>query len=217
MKSQKSHYVMKREYTELEAKAQGSLYTHTVQGMQNGTLSIQELRQVGLVAKNALYNAYGFEIPTPLSGYADQLMRLTMASLLPTAQAQACLQGIFWMIDRIALAHACEHSGQYHEYLYTIVEQEWSLRAYASTWTTRNVRYLRKTALQAFKANPTPDTAWKVAVSLLPPAEAQIAYETSSSLTPAQLRTAMHRAPSKTYEQAVAMYTDALERHTGRV
>lgn len=208
--NQKNHYVLKRKFAEMESKNPGSLYAYTLKGMQNGTLSIQELRQIGLVAKNILYDTYGFDIPT-LTGYDDDLLRLVMASLLPTAQALACLQGIFWMVDRESLAHACEHAGQYHQQLYIIAEQQWGLRVYASTWTTQRVRDLRKTALKDYKSHPNAKTAWKVAVSLLPPAEAQIAYETDADLTPAQLRTAIHRAPSKTYERAVADYTYALE------
>lgn len=203
---------MKREFAEMEAKNPGTLYMYALQGMKDGTLSIKELRQAGLVAKNTLYEIYGFEIPIPLTEeYDDQLLRLVMASLLPTGQALACLQEVFWMVDRESLAHACRHAGQYHQYLYTIAEQAWGLRVYASTWTTQRVRDLRKSALKDYKSHPTPQTAWKVAVSLLPPAEAQIAYETEADLTVAQLRTAIHRAPSKTYEKAVADYAYALE------
>ena len=211
MKAQKSHYELKREYEAMEKSNPGSLYQCISQGMQEGMLSIFELRQAGLVAKNIIHTTYGYDLtPTHLTGYVEGLLKLVMASLLPTAQAQACLQGQFWMIDRETLFKACRHAGEYHRYLYTVAEEIWSLRVCPPVWTTADVRELRKKALKAFKANPIPDTARTVAISLLSPSEAQISMETGQDLSPAQIRTALHRCPSPTYEKAVAVYEDSL-------
>ena len=196
----------------MEKEIQGSAYTYCVKGMQDGTLSTQALRQAGLTAKDMLYTLYGFDLTLDdVTGYVEQLLRLVMASLLPTAQALACMAGTYWQIDSETLKKACLHSGQYHAFLYTIIEQAWCLRVCPPVWTTADVRELRKKALTAYKASPSPATARVVAVSLLPPAEAQTLMESRGHLTPAQLRTATHRAPSPAYERAVAEYADALE------
>ena len=211
MKPQKNHYELKREFTDMENTIPGALYHHISQGMHKGTVSIFELRQAGLVAKNILNTVYRYDLtPTHITEYTESLLRLTMASLLPTAQAQACIQGLYWMIDRETLSKACTHAGEYHAYLYTIVEDAWSLRVCPPVWTTADVRELRKKALKAFKASPSPDTARPVVVSLLPPAQAQQAMETRQNLSPAQIRTALHRCPSPAYEKAITMYEDAL-------
>ena len=192
---------------------QGSAYTYCVRGMEDGTLSTQALRQAGLTAKDMLYTLYGFDLTLDdVTGYSECLLRLVMASLLPTAQALATLGGDYWQIDRETLRRACIHAGQYHAYLYSIIETAWALRVCPPVWTTADVRALRKSALTAYKKSPSPTTARVVAVSLLPPAEAQVLMATGGQLTPAQLRTAMHRAPSPTYEKAIAVYADALER-----
>lgn len=213
MKTQKSHYELKREYKELEKANPGTLYEYITQGIHEGTVSILELRQAGLVAKDIVHTTCGYDLtPNHITGYTESLLQIVMASLLPTAQAQACLQGQFWMIDRETLFKACRHAGEYHAYLYTIVEDLWSLRVCPPVWTTADVRELRKKALKAYKSNPTPTTARDVVVSLLPPAQAQQAIETGQNLSPAQIRTALHRAPSPTYEKAIVLYADALER-----
>lgn len=207
---QKNHYELKREYEAMEKERPCTLYEYITQGMHEGTVSILELRQAGLVAKNIIHEEYGYEItPTYITGYTENLLRLVMASLLPTAQAQACMQGMYWMIDKEALSKACIHAGEYHAYLYTLVEDAWSLRVCPPVWTTADVRELRKKALKAYKSNPTPTTARDVVVSLLPPAQAQQAMMTGQTLSPAQIRTALHRCPSPTYEKAVAVYEDA--------
>lgn len=212
MKPQKNHYELKREYEAIEKERPGSLFEYISQGMQDGTVSIFELRQAGLVAKNIIHTTCGYDLtPTHLTGYIENLLRLTMASLLPTAQSQACIQGMYWMVDREILSKACKHAGEYHRYLYTVAEDIWSLRVCPPVWTTANVRELRKKALKSFKASPSPDTARAVAISLLSPSEAQIAIETGQDLSPAQIRTALHRSPSPTYEKAIAVYADALE------
>lgn len=212
MYTKKSHYELKQNFREMEAHRTGAIFDYVTQGMQMGTLSWQELRQAGLIAKDILYDMHGHTlIPDTITGYDERLLRLVMASLLPTAQAIACMTGLYWQVDREVLKRACIHSGQYHEYLYTIIEQLWCLRVCPPVWTTEDVRELRKSALKAYKASPSPATARAVAVSLLPPAEAQTLMESGGHLTPAQLRTATHRAPSPTYERAVAEYADALE------
>lgn len=211
MKPQKNHYELKREYEAMEKSNPGSLYQYISQGMQEGMLSIFELRQAGLVAKNIIHTTCGYDLtPTHLTGYIENLLRLTMASLLPTAQSQACIHGMYWMVDREILSKACKHAGEYHRFLYTIVEDIWTLRVCPPTWTTADVRSLRKSALKDFKASPSADTARAVAISLLSPSEAQIAIETGQDLSPAQIRTALHRSPSPAYEKAVAVYEDAL-------
>ena len=208
----KSHYKLKQFFRDMETHRTGAIFNYITQGMQDGTATVQDLRQAGLVAKDFLYDAYGFDLtPDDVNGYTEQLLRLVMASQLPTAQALACLAGSYWQIDRETLKKACIHAGQYHMYLYTVIETAWALRVCPPVWTTSDVRDLRKRALKAYKANPTPATARVVAVSLLPPAEAQILMETGGQMTPAQLRTATHRAPSPTYEKAIAEYADALE------
>lgn len=212
MKDQRRYFEWKSFFKGMEKEIQGSAYTYCVKGMQDGTLSTQALRQAGLTAKDMLYTLYGFDLTLDdVTGYVEQLLRLVMASLLPTAQALATLGGAYWQIDSETLKKACLHSGQYHAFLYTIIEQAWCLRVCPPGWTTADVRGLRKRALKAYKTNPSPATARVVAVSLLPPAEAQALMESGGQMTPAQLRTATHRAPSPTYERAVADYADALE------
>lgn len=212
MNSKKTHYELKRFFTEMEARRTGAIFDYVTEGMQMGTISCQELRQAGLIAKDILYDMHSHTlIPDTITEYTEQLLRVVMASMLPTAQALATLCGAYWQIDRETLEKACVHAGQYHAFLYTIIEQAWCLRVCPPVWTTADVRGLRKRALKAYKASPSPATARVVAVSLLPPAEAQTLMESAGHLTPAQLRTATHRAPSPTYEQAVTLYADALE------
>lgn len=212
MKTKKSHYELKQLFRDMESHRKDAIFDYIAEGMQMGTVSHQEMRQAGLIAKDLLYDMHGHTLlPDTLTGYDERLLRLVMASLLPTAQALACMAGAYWQIDRESLEKACVHAGQYHVYLYTIIEQAWCLRVCAPVWTTADVRELRKRALKMYKTNPSPDTARAVSVSLLPPAEAQTLMESGSQLTPAQLRTATHRAPSPTYERAVAEYADALE------
>lgn len=212
MTDKKRYFEWKAFFEGMEEEIQGSVYTYCVTGISDGTLTTQAIRQAGLTAKDLLYDMYSFDLtPDDITGYTEQLLRLVMASQLPTAQALATLSGDYWQIDRETLKKACLHSGQFHAYLYTIIEQAWCLRVCPQVWTTADVRELRKKALKAYKATPSPSTARVVTASLLPPAEAQILMETGGQLTPAQLRTATHRAPSPTYEQAVAEYADALE------
>lgn len=212
MHTKKSHYELKQNFREMEAHRKGAIFDYITQGMQMGTVSHQEIRQAGLIAKDTLYAMHSYTLtPDTLTGYDEHLLRLVMASLLPTAQALACMAGAYWQIDRETLKKACLHSGQFHAYLYTVIEQAWCLRVCAPVWTTADVRELRKRALKMYKTNPSPDTARAVAVSLLPPAEAQTLMESGGQMTPAQLRTATHRAPSPAYERAVALYADALE------
>ena len=210
----KSHYKLKQFFRDMETHRTGAIFDYITQGMQDGTATVQDLRQAGLVAKDFLYDAYGFDLTSDdiHDGYVESLLRLVMASQLPTAQALACMAGDYWQIDREALKKACIHAGQYHAYLYSLVESAWCLRVCPPVWTTADVRALRKRALRAYKQAPSPTTARVVAVSLLPPAEAQVLMATGGQLTPAQLRTAMHRAPSPTYERALADYVDALEK-----
>lgn len=214
MKDQRRYFEWKAFFEGMEEQAPRSVYDYVVKGMQSGTLSTQALRQAGLVAKDCLYDMYDFDLtPDDIhDGYVEQLLRLVMASLLPTAQAQACLTGDYWQTDRETLRKACIHAGQYHAYLYSLVEGAWCLRVCPPVWTTSDVRELRKKAVKDYKQTPTPATARVVAVSLLPPAEAQMLIATGGQMTPAQLRTATHRAPSPTYERAIAEYADALER-----
>ena len=209
----KNHYELKKFFKDLEAHRTGAIFDYITQGMSTGTVSTQDIRQAGLVAKDLLYDMYAFDLTLDdVNGYAEELLRLVMASQLPTAQALACLAGDYWQVDRETLGKACIHAGQYHTYLYTVVEQAWALRVCPPVWTTADIRELRKKALKFYKDSPTPTTARVVAVSLLPPAEAQVLMATGGQLTPAQLRTAMHRAPSPTYEKAIAVYVDALEK-----
>lgn len=214
MTSMKSHYELKHFFRDMESHRTGATFDYIAQGMSTGTVSTQDIRQAGLVAKDCLYDMYAFDLtPDDIhDGYVERLLRLVMASQLPTAQAQACMAGNYWQIDREILKRACTHAGQYHAYLYSLVEGAWCLRVCPPVWTTADVRELRKRALKDYKANPSPTTARVVVVSLLPPAEAQLLMATGGHLTSAQLRTAMHRSPSPTYEKAVASYADALER-----
>lgn len=213
MKTERRYFEWRAFFEGMEEEIQGSVYTHCVKGITTGTLSTQALRQAGLVAKDILYDMYGFHLTLDdVTGYVEQLLRLVMASLLPTAQALTTLGGDYWQIDRESLKKACVHAGSYHAFLYSVVESAWTLRVCPPVWTTAEVRELRKKALKSYKTTLTPATARIVAISLLPPAEAQILMETGGALTPAQLRTAMHRAPSLTYEKAISVYADALER-----
>lgn len=213
MKDQRRYFEWKAFFEGMEEQGQSSMYRYCFKGMRDGTLPTQALRQAGLTAKDILYTLYGFDLTLDDgTGYTEQLIRLVMASQLPTAQALATLGGDYWQIDRETLKKACLHAGSYHAYLYSIIESAWCLRVSPPVWTTADVRDLRKKALKAYKQTPTPTTARVVAVSLLPPAEAQILMETGGQMTPAQLRTAMHRAPSPTYEKAVSEYADTLER-----
>ncbi len=212
MKNKLSHYELKKLFRDMESHRKDAIFDYIAEGMQMGTVSHQELRQAGLIAKDLLYDMHGHTLlPDTLTGYDERLLRLVMASLLPTAQALATLGGAYWQIDSETLKKACLHSGQYHLYLYTIIEQAWCLRVCPPAWTTADVRALRKKALTAYKKTPSPATARTVAVSLLPPAEAQILMNSGGQLTTAQLRTATHRAPSPTYERAVAEYAYTLE------
>lgn len=213
MKNKISHYELKQIFRDMETHRTDAIFDYITQGMQMGTVSHQEIRQAGLIAKDTLYAMHSYTLtPDTLTGYDEHLLRLVMASLLPTAQALACMAGAYWQIDRETLKKACLHSGQFHAYLYTVIEQAWCLRVCPPVWTTADVRELRKKALTAYKASPSPATARVVAVSLLPPAEAQTLMESGGHLTPAQLRTVTHRAPSPTYGQAVAEYADVLGR-----
>lgn len=213
MKNKISHYELKQIFRDMETHRKGAIFDYVTEGMQMGTISCQELRQAGLIAKDTHYAMHSYTLgPDTITGYDERLLRLVMASLLPTAQALACMAGAYWQIDRETLKKACLHSGQYHAFLYTIIEPAWCLRVCLPVWTTTDVRELRKRALKAYKATPSLDTARAVAVSLLPPAEAQTLMESGGQMTPAQLRTATHRAPSPAYERAVAEYVDALER-----
>lgn len=212
MKEKLTHFELREKLQRLENNHDGALYNHIVQGMQRGWVSPLELRQAGLVAKNILYDCYDFHITSAnLTEGTEYLLRITMASVLPTAQAKAVLMGMYDKVDRESLEHACKHAGKYHEYLYSIVCDRWSLIAQPATWSTPEVRAFRKKALKAYKASPSPATARTVAVSLLPPAEAQILRDTNTPLTEAQLRIATRRAPSPTYERAVAEYAYTLE------
>ena len=213
MKPEKKFYEIRASLEDKEKSQKGWLFNYIQSGIADGTVTISEIRQAGLIAKDLIFNDYKWSIslenvhkdnePT----YEEYLLRLIMAALLPKAQALATLCGDYWNINREMLERACKHAGRYHHYLYDIVEEQWQLRVCPPVWTTADIRQLRKKALSEYKHSPSVGTARMVAISLLPPSEAQILCRTDEQpLTFAQLRTAISRAPSPTYKKAVEFY-----------
>lgn len=162
-------------FYDMEASRQGALIHHALQLLHNQKLHTPTRRALGVSAKRYLVDHYLHEGRlSETDPRAEDLIKVALAGLARAEDAIALLEGYAEVVDGTNLENACKNAGPIYKYLFTLADGWWGICKFPTGWRCtgqEQQKVHRPQAIQAYKQNPSFETAQAVVMTYLPLAE----------------------------------------------